>query len=193
MAVGRGFTVTISPAFKPEEIVESTLGVFWRDFQSHAYIGLPEMILIHMKQFINAGRKRAGGTGNLANAMTIYRDPDTKAHVHWGIGHIPTLMAQAPYYYVVNYGTMYKTDMPFIPGKGAKADGYRPISFGGEAPYGGLRGGAPKGSPRANLVKKITGERELLPSPIRPSNFIEKTVFKLHQEINNLMTKIRSI
>lgn len=184
----KNFTVTISPAFEPEKIIEETTTNIWFEFQQAAYIALPRLILTHMRNIINRSTNRARSTGHLAKSMTIWRDPDTKAHIRWGIGHIPTLLKVAPQFYVVNYGKKF-TGEPFIPGGG----NYRPVMFGNSPVDSALRGKAPKGSPRATVFRKITSTDEHAPSTIaNPLNYISKTNRKLEIEVRKLLQKLKA-
>ena len=57
---------------------------------------------------------------------------------------------------------------------------------------GSLRGKAPKGSPRATMVRKITAIDETAPSPIaHPLNYISKTNRKLEIEVRKLIQKLQ--
>lgn len=182
----KGFTITITPAFNPAIIIQETLGRLWEGFKLEAGMVLPNLILTHMRQTINRGRRRSGGTGNLANAMNIGGRVATQNVIQWGIGHIPTLMSRAPYYYVVNYGKT-KSGQSYIP------------NWGGFVP-GRFRGG--DGRPKASMAGKGTERFDYGAGSnmginprhaIRPSNYIQKTTFRLDSEIRKLLTKLRTM
>jgi hypothetical protein len=67
-----------------------------------------------MTSFINANRKRPGGTGNLANSITFEADK-----TGFAIGDINVLNEKAPYWEVINYGGVIppKTFGYFFPGE----------------------------------------------------------------------------
>lgn len=183
------YTITVSPAFSPEKIIEGTIGKFWDEFKKSAYETMPDLILNYMRTAIGSSVHRARSTGHLAKSMTIWRDSDTTDHIAWGIGHIPTLRKVAKYFFVVNFGRKFKGG-PFIPGEG-KGDKYRPVMFGNSPVDAGLRGRSPKGAPRATAVRKISSSNEHAPSTIaNPLNYIEKTNRRLQIEVRKLLQKL---
>ena len=170
--------------FSARKLHDETLGKFWIEFQKSATLALPRLILSYMQNTINSGRKREGGTGKLAKSMDIWRDPNTVGQIHWGIGSINKLNNEVPYWYVINYG------------KTIGGQAYIP-NYGNFVP-GSFRGG--DGHPRADLIGKGTehfdygtgSKTGMFPkSSIRPINYIEKTRFKLNQEIKKLLNKLK--
>jgi len=107
-------------------------------FQNEAFL-LGNQILAYMQSFINANRKRRGGTGNLAKSMKLetFAGAGT-GMISWGIGKISDLMISAPYYYVVNYGKMI-TGQPYVPFHGKTVpgsfEGNHPNSTGGSEKF----------------------------------------------------------
>ena len=179
--------VKLTPIFDTKEIMNTTLQKDWFEFQNHA-LQTGKALLHYMQSFINANRKRSGGKGTLARAMDFYII-DTKAKVHWGIGHIPSLNQRAkgfggrPYWYVVNYGKK-ATGEAFIPGGGR----YRPYMF-TDGPADPSKRGA--GTSKATGFKRITGSNEPKPSVIRPMNYIEATYHQLLSHINALLARFK--
>ncbi len=139
-----------------------------------------------MRKIINTPTPKTRGatSGKLANAIKIWRDPNTEAQIHWGIGDINKLQQQVPYWYVVNYGKTTR-GQPYIPNFGNFVPGF---FLGGDGrPIADLAG---KGKERFGKLK-YSGSGMFPKTAIRPINFIEKTRFKLNQEIQKLLNKLK--
>lgn len=176
----KNFTISITPAFEPEVIIQETLGKLWSGFKIEAGLKLPKLITNYMQDTIKGRTKRSRSTGNLAKSMKHCPIAWTEMMLHWGIGHIPTLKTEVPYYKIINYGG--------VPPAGGM---YRPVMFGNQRADPSLRGNAPKGSPRASKVRMIMSQNEKVPSPIRPMNYLESTNLKLQIEVRRLLAKLK--
>ncbi len=172
-------TVKITPKFSPEEIRKTTIEKDWFRFQYEAF-NLGAVLLRYMQSYINANRKRSGGSGRLAKSINLHKQTGA-GMIAWGIGHIPTLQNKVPYWYVLNYGKMFRGGL-FIPGKGKGMMG----SFEGNRPDVSMKG---KGTQR--WIND--GQYYMKPkTPIRPINYIESTLHRLYTGLNKIFRKIKS-
>jgi len=175
--------VTVTPAFKSKEIVNSTLASSWPEFQSGG-MDIGEKLLDYMRNYINSNTKRQGATGNLANHIDITKEAGAGlGKVFWGIGDIDVLNSFAKYWYVLNYGVYIGSQEPFIPGK-PKGASIRQVPgyFGsGNAPDSSLKGigGESFTYSKNNFV--------ITPGVIRPINYIQSTIRQYDIEIDKLI------
>lgn len=132
-----------------------------------------------MKLFIQKDTKRGGSTGNLASNIHFVPDMDTSAHIQWGVGEIDVLMANAPYYYVVNSGKKI-TGGAFAPYNGKAILG----DFEGERPDKGEVG---KGTQHWNKLGKRGKGFFMAPGVIRPMNYIENTWEYVLTKLNEIV------
>jgi len=172
--------VRVTPVFRTTEIMKDTLQTDWFQFQLHAH-ETGKALLHYIQAFINSNRKRSGGKGTLAKAMTL-DILSTTGQIHWGLGNINTLNQRAKYWYVVNYGKK-ATGEAFIPGGGR----YRPIRFTDGPADPSKRG---RGTARVTQMKRITGD-EPRPSAIRPMNYIEATYQQLIIHTKHLLARFK--
>jgi hypothetical protein len=172
----------IMPRFKAEEIYHKAFGIDWPEFQLHA-LNTGKTLHKYIQGFINASRKRSGGTGNLAKAVN-FDVLSTTGMVHWGIGHIPTLNQRAKYWYVTNYGKKVG-GQPFIPGGGK----YRPTMF-QDGPADSSKRGI--GTTRATKFRRIRGD-EPRPSVVRPMHYIEFGMKMLQAHVSALLVRYKKL
>ncbi len=174
--------INIHPKFHTREIMLTTLRKDWFEIQAGVY-EIGQRLHKYIQTYVNSHRKREGGTGNLAKAITFDRHTGA-GMVSWGIGNVNILNSQAPYWYVVNYGKMV-TGAPYIPAHGNFVPGY-------------FRGG--DGRPRAEMTGKGKesfvyepgGNKGMYPrTPIRPMNYIQATRAKLTRDIRALFIRIK--
>jgi len=121
------------------------------------------------------------GTLPLEKSIKLHILATAPAIISWGIGHIPSLQAQSPYWYVLNYGKTI-TGSRFIPARGKGVPGYF----------------QPSGAPSAN---KRNGREPFIYSPgtfmmypkqaIRPINYIESTQFRLSNDFRILLATLK--
>lgn len=172
----------ITPKFNIREIMDDTIKKDWFQFQEKAFF-LGEKLRRYMQAYINSHRRRSGGSGNLANSINFDKmsRPGT---VGWGIGHIPTLMNRAPYWYVVNYGKTV-SGKPYVP------------NYGGFVP-GKFRGGdgRPKSEYAGKGVERFdyqsgAGSGMWPAHAIRPMNYIQATMIKLDKSFKALILTLR--
>jgi hypothetical protein len=135
-----------------------------------------------MRGYINAHRKRQGGTGRTARAINF--EPTTSPGlIHWGIGNLDILYAQAPWWHVLNYGARID-GRPFVPGGGK----VRPVKFTDGDAKPNLRG---RGIAGVTGFKRIESTNEPIPSVIRPMNYIEYTQAKMTQQVYKLLASLK--
>jgi len=136
-----------------------------------------------MIHYINNNRKRSGGTGNLTGSINF--DKKTPAGtIWWGIGHIPTLQARAPYWYVINYGKTV-SGQPYTPNWGNFVPGR--FSGGDGRPQASMRG---KGTESFTYTPN-SGMGMYPGMPVRPTNYIEATRHKLNIDIRAILDRLR--
>lgn len=122
-----------------------------------------------MQQIINSSVRRKPNTGNLANSIDIVTPiirKNSKGIIEeyiTGVGDIQKLNIEAPYWYVVNYGVLFGTSIPYVPPSPPLG------SFGGNAPDSNLKGSGTQRWSGGNYFMKPS-------SPIRPMNFISNTL-----------------
>lgn len=177
--------VTITPKFNVHRWARAKLNTEWMEFQNRALI-LGQKTQKYMIEYIASHRKRAqsphlDGTLPLGKSIKFHILATAPAKIAWGIGHLPSLQAQSPHWYVINYG---KT----ISGK-------RFIPAGGKGVPGFFQ---PSGKPDAN---KRNGSESFIYSPstfmmypkraIRPINYIESTQFKLGNDFRILLATLK--
>ena len=177
--------VRITPRFSTREIIDTTIRKDWFIFQD-ALVDTGEKLHQYMRDYINKNRKRAGGTGNLANSVNFYKEAGAGlGRVFWGIGDISLLNAKAPEWYVINYGKT-TSGQSYIPNYGNFVPGF---FFGGD------------GRPKAEYAGKGKesfihapgfADKGMYPKhPIRPMHYIETTKIKLNRSINAILNKLR--
>ncbi len=166
---------TITPIFNTQEIINSTIKKDWFEFQLRAF-ALGKRMALYMQHYINANRKRQGGTGNLAKAIT-FEGLSVPGTVSWGVGNIDLLNTRAKYWYVINYG---KTvgGKAFVPPANTG-------SFGGNPPDSNKIG---KGTEQWTHPGKYFMRPK---RAVRPINYIESTYHRMNKEIIILLTKSR--
>lgn len=177
--------VTITPKFNVHRWAKTKLNKDWMKFQDRALV-LGQKIHAYMIGYIVSHRKRAqsphlDGTLPLEKSIKLHILATAPARVSWGIGHIPSLQTQSPYWYVLNYGKTV-SGRRFIPGNGKGVPGYF----------------QPSGRPDAN---KSNGREPFIYSPgtfvmypknpIRPINYIESTQFKLGNEFRKILATLK--
>lgn len=172
---------SISPRFDVNEIVNESIKRNWFEFQEKA-LELGQDVEQYMQNYINAHRKRTGGTGNLAKLMKLEVLSTAPARIEWGIGDINVLNQQAPYWYVVNYGktTSGQKYIPnygnFVPGKYRGGDG---------RPDASQRGRGTEG------FQYQRGAWGMYPSsPIRPMHYISVASAHLKRKLRSILTSI---
>jgi len=170
----------ITPHFNARNIFNETIKKDWFLFQNEVF-ELGMSLTNYIQNFINARRKRRGGSGNLASSITFESFASAPATIGWGIGNINVLNTKAKYWYVVNYGTMVG-GRAYIPNKG----GFVPGSFEGSPPDPALKGGVQKfnysdGSNFGMFPK----------SPIRPLNYIQAGRRRMDVRIRTIIARLR--
>lgn len=169
--------IKITPRFSASQIYEETLAKDWESIQLH-FFQAGHSLLKYMRSYINSNRKRSGGTGNLANAIDL-KVFSTTGQISWGIGHIPTLMQRAPYWYVLNFGKTI-SGKTFVPGMGKAVPGY----FGG--------GNSPDSSKKGAGTEHFTYAKKsfaIHPGKIRPINYIQASEHMLKIHINTILAR----
>jgi hypothetical protein len=68
-----------------------------------------------MRSTISTSSKFSGGI--LGNKIDVETTPSIGGGVNIGIGNISILMKEAPYWWVLNYGTLYGTGIQYVPGR----------------------------------------------------------------------------
>ena len=154
-------------------------------FQNRALM-LGQRIHAYMIGYIASHKKRAqsphlDGTLSLEKSIKLHILATAPAIISWGIGHIPSLQAQSPHWYVINYGKTV-SGRRFIPGGGKAVPGYF----------------QPSGRPMAN---KRNGREPFIYSPgtfimypknpVRAMNYIESTQFRLSNEFRVLLATLK--
>jgi hypothetical protein len=170
--------VKITPNFNTSQIYAEIIQKTWFRFQELA-LELGEHLVEYMQGYINARSHRQGATGNLANAMKLDVQAGAgEAGVSWGIGHIPTLDKEAPYWRLLNFG-----GLTWAARTGTGVPGF----FGAGNPPDKAQRGTRKGSERFNyntgeghFVMKVT-------NPIKGINYIEATRQRLDKEIHTII------
>lgn len=125
-----------------------------------------------MRFYLTDSITRDGSTGNLGKSINYYVE-DFGEVFSVGVGSIPELNRQAPYWYIINYG------------------GYTTISARGLTIYGSFNGNQPdsalKGTGVGTQRFREDGKFPMTPEfPIAAKNYIEKTtnwvstVWKVH-------------
>lgn len=178
--------VTITPKFNVHRWAKIKLDKNWMNFQDRA-LRLGQRIHSYMIGYIVSHKKRAqsphlDGTLPLEKSIKFDILATAPAKISWGIGHIPTLQAQSPYWYVLNYGKTI-SGKKFIPAGGKAVPGYF----------------QPSGRPMAN---KRNGREPFIYSPgtfvmypknpIRPINYIQASQFKLGNEFRILLATLKA-
>jgi len=168
----------ITPKFNVKEIIDSTIRKDWFIFQAKAF-ELGQKAHAYMINYIKTHKHRVGGEGLLEGSIHFY--PITGAvMVGWGVG----LISELPkYWYVVNYGKKV-TGEDFVPGMGK----IRPVVFSDGDADPNKRGA---GTGQMWTLKRITGANELLPSKIRPLNYIQATRARFNANLRNLLLKLK--
>lgn len=177
--------VTITPVFNVYRWTKTKLDTDWLEFQERA-LELGQRSYNYMIGYIMSHKKRAqsphlDGTLPLEKSIRFHVITTAPARIEWGIGHIPSLQAQSPYWYVLNYGKTISGGR-FIPARGKGVPGFF----------------QPSGRPMAN---KANGKEPFIYSPntfvmypkraIRPINYIESTQFKLGNEFRILLATLK--
>jgi len=175
--------VIITPKFNIHEWTRKKIETNWMDFQNRA-LRLGQKIHSYMISYIMAHKKRAqsphlDGTLPLEKSIQLHIISTAPARIEWGIGHIPSLQAQSPHWYVINYGKTV-SGRRFIPGGGKGIPGYFQPS------------GAPNASKKNGGEPFIYSPNTFLMYPkraIRPINYIQSSQFKLGNEFRQFQLK----
>lgn len=177
--------MTITPRFNVHQWAVKKIDSNWIDFQDRAF-RLGQRIHAYMIGYIISHKKRAqsphlDGTLPLETSIKLHIISTAPAIISWGIGHIPSIQAQSPHWYVINYGKTV-SGARFIPARGKGVPGYF----------------QPSGAPSAN---KINGREPFIydpgtfmmypKNPIRPMNYIESTQFRLENEFRVLLATLK--
>lgn len=111
----------------------------------------------------NIKAKRSGATGELSSAITVETRIDFEGF-SVGVGNKDFIFKKAPYWYAVNYGKHYLSEVPFTP----------PANRG----YfeGSPRGPQPNTAQNQKWTHRSNGRYTIFPKKIRPMNYIEKTI-----------------
>jgi len=175
------FKAEITPKFKIEEIYTDTIGKDWIRFQE-LVAELGEHILAYMQNYINSHISRAESNGTLANAMKLDVVAGAgEASVGWGIGYMPTLDVEVPYWYLINFG-----GLTTIAKEGRGVGGY----FGGGDAPDSIKRGSGVGTQRFH--EEMNTFMMFPKSPIKPMNYIENSRQQLDREINKILQFIRT-
>ncbi len=128
-----------------------------------------------MTSFINANRKRPGGTGNLANSITFEADK-----TGFAIGNIDVLNERAKYWEVVNYGGVIppKTFGYFFPGEPSPHPSY-------------FRQGRWQAMGRDYGAGEDYGFPMTPKKPIPAMDYIDRTYHYLRLQLAGLLRKVR--
>ena len=169
-------TLKIAPRFRTKEFTDEIIRKQWMTFQRGA-LNVGARVFRYMRLYINQYRKRKG-TGNLAKSVTFEKEVGM-ARFWFGIGDINVLNANAPYWYVLNYGKKF-TGGAFIPGGGK----WRPVRFNGTPAKGGTMG-----NQRATAFVPIGGGN--VPRVIRPLRYIDASTLKFDIEFRMLLAQLR--
>jgi hypothetical protein len=124
-------------------------------------LALGEQTKLIMQSNIKA--KRAGATGELSSAITVESRRNFDG-LSIGVGNKDFIYKKAPYWYAVNYGKRYLSEVPFTPPANR---GY----FEG-SPRGPQQGTAQN----QKWTHRSNGKYTIFPKKIRPMNYIEKTI-----------------
>ena len=128
---------------------------------SKKLLALGEQTKLIMQSNIKA--KRAGATGELSSSITVENKRDFEGF-SVGVGNKDFIYKKAPYWYAVNYGKHYLSDLPFSP----------PANRG----YfeGSPRNPQPNTAQNQKWTHRSNGKFTIFPKKIRPMNYIEKTI-----------------
>lgn len=177
--------ITITPKFNVHQWAKTKLDTDWLTFQNRALM-LGQRMQSYMIGYIMGHKKRAqsphlDGTLPLETSIKFHIIATAPAMISWGIGHIPSIQAQSPHWYVINYGKTVSGGR-FIPNRGQAVPGYF----------------QPSGKPQAN---KRNGREPFIYSPgtfvmypkqaIRPLNYIQASQFKLGNEFRILLASLK--
>lgn len=162
-------TVTLQQYGKSPQVVLQDIQKQINNFVA-VLINLAEQTRDLMRSTIATGSKVP--QGNLENAIDVETQPLGKGLLI-GIGNIERLMEVAPYWWVLNYGTLYGTGVQYVPGRKASdpttprfVPGYWQGNQFIYAPYSGT-----------GMVPK---------NPITPVNYIELAVNFYEMELGRL-------
>lgn len=171
------FKVTFTPKFDSKIIYYESI-VKPSAWLSSLFYELGDTIFAYMQEYISSRIRREGKTGNLANSIKLYHFPSKELGVtEWGIGFIPEMSAQAPYWALINFGGLTP-----IAREGRGVSGY----FGlGDAPDPTKRGTG-VGTQRFTQARNKFFMRPT--SPIKPMNYIESSRFRTELEINRIIS-----
>jgi len=178
------FKMKVTPRFKTKKLWDETVQKDWFKFQERALV-LGYRTLRYMKSYINANRKREGGSGNLAKSVDFVKEAGAGlGRIFWGIGSLDRLNTRAPYWYVVNSGKTV-SGSPYIPARGGFVPGY-------------FRGG--DGRPKAEYAGKGrehfdyqsgAGSGIWPTHPIRPINYIQASQVKMELELTKILQALK--
>ena len=177
--------MTITPVFNVHQWAKKNIEKDWMIFQDRALM-LGQRMQSYMIGYIMAHKKRAqsphlDGTLPLEKSIKLHIIATAPAMISWGIGHIPSLQAQSPHWYVINYGKTI-SGARFIPARGKGVPGYFQPS------------GRPMADKRNGREPFIydPGTFMMYPkNPIRPINYIESTQFRLGNEFRILLATLK--
>ena len=177
--------VIITPKFNVAQWAKRKIDSNWIGFQNQALI-LGQKMRSYMIGYIMSHKKRAqsphlDGTLPLEKSIKLHILATAPAIISWGIGHIPSLQAQSPHWYVINYGKTVSGSR-FIPNRGRAVPGYFQPS------------GKPQANKRNGREPFIYGQGTFVmypKSPVRPMNYIESTTFRLRNEFRILLASLK--
>lgn len=174
--------IKVEPKFRMQTVTNRLIQKFWHLLPAELSV-IGDSAHSHMREHIDAHITRPGSTGNLSSSIT----KDFTAgggRLFVGIGNIDILNAQAPYWYVLNYGKMI-TGEPFIPGGGKWV------------PRGEFQPGTPEPNPSdfrgGRWVPGAGGHTFQAKRPIEPINYIEATKMMVDAQLSNLIQKLRTL
>jgi len=179
--------IRVTPKFNTKEIIDKTISKHWLDYQYQGVL-MGAKLSRSVRQYINAHRKRTGGTGNLSRAIS-WEKKIGKGYFFWGIGDLNILQTRAPYWYVINYGKYIDSKIPFVPGH-SMADAINPHFIHGLFTDGAYADPNQRGSGHARFAKQSETNLGMIPGVIRPMNYIQYLKSKFSREYSKILTKI---